>query len=251
MKRQFLTCWDFPNSYGCERKNYKKKKYYKRNKFDKSRGETYKKKFYKHKYKKPSRLFRKATYCPEKKRTCKYWSCGEIGHYANECKKANHKLMEALGSWDYIEIPEDEALELALTNNKGILEIIEEEIDNNEENDEYEYNEESYEEINNMMEGQSDSENEEDSGKTTIGQLKNADYAIEESDVAQMKHGSWNFPQITKDKIFKKSLFNFRIKYVYEEMEGSIVIADCENKAAEINVINHKIIRKHNEKRDL
>ena len=81
-----------------------------------------------------------------------------------------------------------------------------------------------------------------------IGQLKNADYAIEESDVAQMKHRSWNFPQITKDKIFKKSLFNFRIKYICEEMEGSIVIEDCENKAAEINIINYRSIKKHNEK---
>ena len=47
-------------------------------------------------------------------------------------------ITKALGRWDYIEIPEDEALELALTNNKGIVEIIEEESDNNEENDEYE-----------------------------------------------------------------------------------------------------------------
>ncbi|XP_021746677.1 uncharacterized protein LOC110712520 [Chenopodium quinoa] len=98
MKRQFLTCWDFPNNYGCERKNYNKRRNYKKNKYDRSRGETYKKKYYKHRYRKPSRFFRKATYCPEKKKTCKCWSCGELGHYANECKKANHKLMEALGN---------------------------------------------------------------------------------------------------------------------------------------------------------
>ncbi|XP_021771316.1 uncharacterized protein LOC110735431 [Chenopodium quinoa] len=39
LKRPFLTCWDFPNNYGCERKNYNKRKKYKKNKFDRSRGE--------------------------------------------------------------------------------------------------------------------------------------------------------------------------------------------------------------------
>ena len=34
MKIQFLTCWDFPNNYGCERKNYNKRRNYKKNKFD-------------------------------------------------------------------------------------------------------------------------------------------------------------------------------------------------------------------------
>ncbi|XP_021722592.1 uncharacterized protein LOC110690074 [Chenopodium quinoa] len=73
--------------------------------------------------------------------------------YANECKKANHKLMEALGSWDYIEIPEDEAFNLALSNNKGIVEIIEEENEYNEEPEDSEFEDGNYEEINNMMEG--------------------------------------------------------------------------------------------------
>ncbi|XP_021733293.1 uncharacterized protein LOC110700113 [Chenopodium quinoa] len=174
MKRQFLTCWDFPNNYGCERKNYNKRKSYKKNKFDRSRGETYKKKYYKYKYRKPSRFFKKATYCPEKKKTCKCWSCGELGHYANECKKANHKLMEALESWDYIEIPEDEALELALNNNKGIVEIVEEENEYNEEpevNDEFE--DENYEEINNMMEGEELENSESDDNEEDKSKMKN------------------------------------------------------------------------------
>ena len=33
--------------------------------------------------------------------------------------------METLGSLDYVELSEDEALDLALSNNKGIVEIIE------------------------------------------------------------------------------------------------------------------------------
>ncbi|XP_021731431.1 FK506-binding protein 3-like [Chenopodium quinoa] len=89
--------------------------------------------------------------------------------------------MEALGSWDYIEIPEDEALELAFSNNKGIVEIIEEENEYNEEpevSDEFE--DENYEEINNIMEGEElenseSDDNEEDKSKMTIGQLKRAE----------------------------------------------------------------------------
>ena len=49
--------------------------------------------------------------------------CGE-GHYANECKnRKNNKLIETLGSLDYFEISEEKALDLALNNNKGIVEI--------------------------------------------------------------------------------------------------------------------------------
>ena len=56
-----------------------------------------------------------------------------VGRYANECKnKKNNKLIETLGSSEYFEINEEEALDLALNNNKGIVEITieeEEEID--------------------------------------------------------------------------------------------------------------------------
>ena len=45
----------------------------------------------------------------------------------NECKnRKNNKIIETLGSLDYIELSEDEALDLALGNNKRIVEIIKE-----------------------------------------------------------------------------------------------------------------------------
>ena len=50
-----------------------------------------------------------------------------------------------MGSLDYVELSEDETLDLALGNNKGIVEIIE---DN-------EYEESDYEETSHMMEGSS------------------------------------------------------------------------------------------------
>ena len=41
------------------------------------------------------------------------------------CKsRKNNKLIETLGSLDYVELSEDETLDLALNNNKGIVEII-------------------------------------------------------------------------------------------------------------------------------
>ena len=59
------------------------------------------------------------------KNNCECWAWGEVGHYANECKnRKNNKLIETLGSLDYVELSENEALNLALSNNKGIVEII-------------------------------------------------------------------------------------------------------------------------------
>ena len=53
------------------------------------------------------------------KNNCKYWACGEVEHNANECKNGkNNKLIETLGNLDYVEFSEDEALDLALGNNK-------------------------------------------------------------------------------------------------------------------------------------
>ena len=70
------------------------------------------------------KFFRKAAYCPVGKNNCKCWACGEVRHYTNECKKRkNNKLIETLGSLDSFEISEEEALDLALNNNKGIVEI--------------------------------------------------------------------------------------------------------------------------------
>lgn len=43
----------------------------------------------------------------------------EVGHFANECKnRKNNKLIETLGSLDYFELSENEALDLTLKNNK-------------------------------------------------------------------------------------------------------------------------------------
>jgi len=81
-----------------------------------------------------------------KKNNYKCWACGEVGHYANECKnKKNNKLIETLGSLDYFEISEEEALHLALNNNKGIVKIVMEE----------EIEETNYEETSHMMKNSS------------------------------------------------------------------------------------------------
>lgn len=43
---------------------------------------------YTKRHKLPRRFFRKVTYCAEKKRSCKCWSCGDVDHFANEYKRA-------------------------------------------------------------------------------------------------------------------------------------------------------------------
>jgi len=59
----------------------------------------------------------------------------KLGHYANECKNRKHnKLIETLDSLDYIELGEEEALDLTLNNTKGIVEII---LDNKYEKSDY------------------------------------------------------------------------------------------------------------------
>jgi len=75
-------------------------------------------------YNKPSpikcRFFRKLAYCPTGKNNCKCSAFGEVGYYANECKnRKNNKLIETLGSLDYVEFSEDEALDLAPNNNRN------------------------------------------------------------------------------------------------------------------------------------
>lgn len=109
--------------------------------------------------------------------------------------------MEALGSQDYLEIPEGETLELALSNNKRIIEIKEKESEYNEEPKDSEFKDENYEEINNMSEvevlGNLKSDDDEDKSKMTIAQLKRAEYSIDDKDLDQMNKESWNFPQIT------------------------------------------------------
>ena len=115
-------------------------------------------------YNKPSpkwrRFFRKATYCPAGKNNYKCWACREVGHYANECKnRKNNKLIETLGSLDYVELSEDEPLELVLGNNKGIVKIIE---DN-------EYEESDYEETSPMMK----------SSSVSLGDLQGEEFVVD------------------------------------------------------------------------
>ena len=52
--------------------------------------------------------------------------CQEVGNYANKCKnRKNNKFSERLDSIDYFEISDEEkAIDLALKNNKGIVEIL-------------------------------------------------------------------------------------------------------------------------------
>ena len=71
-----------------------------------------------------------------RKNNCKYWTCVKVGHYANKCKnRKNNKLIGTLRSLDYVELSEDKTLDLALNNNKGIVEII---LDNEYEETDYE-----------------------------------------------------------------------------------------------------------------
>ena len=52
-------------------------------------------------------------------------ACREVGHYAHECKNGkSNKLIKTLGSLDYFEFNEEEALDLTLKNNNGIVKII-------------------------------------------------------------------------------------------------------------------------------
>ena len=73
---------------------------------------------------KTCRFFRKATYCPVGKNNCKWWACGEVGHYANEYKnRKNNKFIEILGSLHHFELSDEEAIDLKLKN-KWIVEIV-------------------------------------------------------------------------------------------------------------------------------
>ena len=125
IKKQFLICWDLPHQWGKELERRRERKFYKKKSFNKQRGEKHKRKYYNKLSPKKSRFFRKVAYCRTGKNNCKCCACGEVGHHANKCKnRRNNKLIETLDNIDYIELSEDEALDLALSNNKGIVEII-------------------------------------------------------------------------------------------------------------------------------
>ena len=121
-----------------------------------------------------------------RKNNCKCWACAEVGHHANECKnRKNNKLIETLGSLDYVKLSEDEALDLTLNNNKGIVEII---LDN-------EYEESNYEEISHMME----------SSSITLGELQGEEFVVD-NDNKEVK-GDCVLTIVQKDMIYKKSIF--------------------------------------------
>ena len=70
-------------------------------------------------------FFRKAAYCPISKNNCKCWACREVGHYINECKNRKHnELIETLSGLNYFKLSEEETLDIALKNNKKIVEIV-------------------------------------------------------------------------------------------------------------------------------
>ena len=120
-------------------------------------------------------------------------ACGEIGHYANECKnRKNNKLIETLGIIDYFELSKEEALDLALSNNKGIVEII---LDN-------EYEASNYEETSHMME----------SSSVSLGDLQREEFIVD-NDNEEVK-GDWVLSIIQKDMIYNKSIFQLQGKYV-------------------------------------
>ena len=79
-----------------------------------------------------------------------------------------------MGSLDYVELSEDEALDLALSNNKGIVEIIE---DN-------EYEESDYEETSYMME----------SSSVSLGDPQGEEFVVD-NDHEEVK-GDWVLPII-------------------------------------------------------
>ena len=64
-------------------------------------------------------------HCAIQKNNCKYYACGDVGNYANNCKnKKNNKLTETLDSLAYFEFSEEEAVDLTLKNNNRIVEIV-------------------------------------------------------------------------------------------------------------------------------
>ena len=155
-----MTCWDSSHQWGKESEKRRKRNFYKKKSFNKQRGEKYRRKCYNKPSPKKHRFFRKATYCPAGNINCKCLACGEVGHYANECKnRKNNKLIETLRSLYYVELSEDEALDLALNNNKGIVEII---LDS-------EYEESDYEEISHMIE----------SSSVSLGNLQGEEFVVD------------------------------------------------------------------------
>ena len=109
-----------------------------------------------------------------------------------------------MGSLDYFEISEEEALDLALKN-KGTVEIVMED----EESD--------YEEMSHMME----------SSWISLGVLQ-GEQCIVDNENENVK-GDWVLPIIQKEMIYKKSIFQLKSKYIWKMMEGDLAIKDFVN----------------------
>ena len=153
-----------------------------------SKGEKkYKGKYYNKQSHKKHSIFRKIAYCPARKINCKCWACGKVGHYTNECKnKKNNKLIETFRSLDYLEISKEEALDLALKNNKRIVEVVIKD----------EYEESDYEETGYMIE----------SSSISLEDLQGEEFTVdnENGDVK----GDWVVLIIQKDMMHKNSSFS-------------------------------------------
>ena len=106
-------------------------------------------------------------------------------------------------SLDYFEISEEEALDLAQNNNKGIAEIT---------IDQEAYEETQYEESSHMME----------SSAISLGDLQGEEFIVDNENV-HVK-GDWVLPITQKDVIYKKSTFQLKNKYVCEMMKGDLEI---------------------------
>ena len=102
-----------------------------------------------------------------------------------------------MGSLDYFEISEEEALDLALKN-KGTVEIVMED----EESD--------YEEMSHMM----------GSSWISLGVLQ-GEQCIVDNENENVK-GDWVLPIIQKEMIYKKSIFQLKSKYVCKTREGDL-----------------------------
>ena len=94
-----------------------------------------------------------------------------------------------MGSLDYIEISEDEAIELALGNVKGVVEVVEEEELDHE-------NESDYEEVNEIMEGENSNVFTKEEEMTTSAQLQQAGTSIDEDQVEEMSRSGVDFSNI-------------------------------------------------------
>ena len=103
------------------------------------------------------------------------WACEKVGHYGNECKNMkSNKLIETLGNLDYVDLSKDEALDLALNNNKGIVEITLNNV----------YEESDYEETSHMIE----------SSSISLGNLQGEEFVVDNEN--EEVKGNWVLPII-------------------------------------------------------